>query len=107
MANTAQSVLRNLNIQTTHKLVYPITLPDGQVITEIDVRRPKGKDFRLFEDKGFNPETDAIKISRFYIQQLTTLVPEDIDELDATDINALNDIILALLTEGKSEKAKS
>lgn len=107
MANTAQTVLRNLNIQTTHKLAYPITLPDGKVISEIDVRRPKGKDFRLFEEKGFNTDTDAIKISRFYIQQLTSLVPEDIDELDGADINALNDIILALLTEGKLETAKS
>lgn len=56
MANAAQQVLTNLRVQTTYKLQYPIALPDGRVIETLDVRRPKGKDFRLLDEKGFDPE---------------------------------------------------
>lgn len=52
MANAAQQVLTNLRVQTTYKLQYPIALPDGRVIETLDVRRPKGKDFRLLDEKG-------------------------------------------------------
>lgn len=104
MANAAQQVLTNLRIQTTYKLKYSITQPDGNVIESLDVRRPKGKDFRLLDEKGFDPEKDGVKILRFYIQQLTTLVPEDIDELDADDIQGLNNLLEEMLVEGKSDK---
>lgn len=104
MANAAQQVLTNLRVQTTYKLQYPIALPDGTVIETLDVRRPKGKDFRLLDEKGFDPEKDGVKILRFYIQQLTTLVPEDIDELDAADIKGLNNLLEDMLVEGKSDK---
>lgn len=104
MANAAQGVLRNLNIQTTYKLQYPIEVPDGSTITELDIRRPKGKDFRLLEEKGFDAEKEGVKILRFYIQQLTTLVPEDIDELDAEDLNGLRHIIEQMLGVGKSDE---
>lgn len=107
MSNQAQTILRNLNIQTTYKLKYPVVLADGTTLTELDIRRPKGRDQRLFEEKQFDFEKEAVKISRFYIQQLTKLVPEDIDDLDGADINALNEIILALITEGKSPKSVS
>ncbi|QLB43537.1 phage tail assembly protein [Mannheimia pernigra] len=104
MANAAQQVLTNLRIQTQYKLKYPLTLPDGSVIESLDVRRPKGRDFRLLDEKGFDPEKDGVKILRFYIQQLTTLVPEDIDELDADDIKGLNNLLEEMLVEGKSDK---
>lgn len=104
MANAAQQVLTNLRVQTTYKLIYPLTLPDGSVIDSLEVRRPKGRDFRLLDEKGFDPEKDGVKILRFYIQQLTTLVPEDIDELDAADIKGLNNLLEEMLVEGKSDK---
>lgn len=100
MANKAQTVLRNLNIHTAYELKYPIIQPDGNVIKELDIRRPKGKDFREFEDKNF-PNEAGVAISRFWIQKLTSLVPEDIDELDGADLIALNKTLEALISEGK------
>lgn len=102
MTNTAQQVLNNLRIQSTYTLQYPIHQPDGKVISELQVRRIKGKDLRDFENAGFDAEKDAIKMTNFYILRLTGILPEDLDEMDSTDVNNLSQIIMDLVTEGKS-----
>lgn len=104
MANAAQQVLTNLRIQTNYKLAYPITKPDGETITELQVRRVKARDMRDFEAQDFNDETDGVKMANFYLLRLTNLVPEDLDEMDACDYNHLTKLIIDLVKEGKSEE---
>ncbi|MDO9949860.1 phage tail assembly protein [Glaesserella parasuis] len=103
-SNEAVTTLKNLRVYTTHKLKYPITKPDGEVLNEINLRRIKGSDLEAFENKNFNPETDDYKMVRFYLNRLSNWVYEDIDELDAADFNALSTLIIELVTEGKPKK---
>lgn len=104
MANAAQQVLTNLRVQTTYKLAYPITKPDGETLTELQVRRIKAKDMREFEAQNFDEHQDGIRMANFYILRLTNLVPEDLDEMDACDYNKLTKLIIELVKEGKSEE---
>ncbi|VEI47049.1 Uncharacterised protein [Actinobacillus equuli] len=43
-------------------------------------------------------------MANFYILRLTGLIPEDLDEMDSHDFNALSELITDLIKEGKSEK---
>lgn len=104
MANAAQQVLTNLRVQTTYKLAYPITKPDGETLTELQVRRIKAKDMREFEAQNFDEHQDGIRMANFYLLRLTNLVPEDLDEMDACDYNKLTKLIIELVKEGKSEE---
>lgn len=103
MTNTAQQVLNNLRVQTTYQLKYPIHQPDGSVIESLQIRRIKGRDLRDFESQQFDTEKDNIKMANFYICRLTNILPEDLDEMDNEDIQAMTEIITKLLTAGKSE----
>lgn len=107
MSNQAVTTLRNLRVYTTYTLKYPVDLPDGTRLTEINLRRMKGADQEAFENQRFDFEKDSYKITKFFIARLSTLVPEDINEIDGADITALSKLITELVTEGKSEVSES
>jgi hypothetical protein len=69
-----------------------ITLPSGVVAA---IRKPKGRDFRMSrrqaeKDDGGTAAMFAL-IARVTTIGGRTLTPEDIDEMDLADINALSE----------------
>ena len=79
-------------------LEYPITTPEGTVISELTIRRAKAKDIRKMTGKT------EVEQSMALLSALTGLVPEDLDEMDACDYNKLTKLIIDLVKEGKSEE---
>jgi hypothetical protein len=70
-----------------HPLAYPIEV-DGEKITEIELRRPKGADMR----KALNM-TGAGEITASMIINLAEVSPKVVDELDGEDFMALSVIV--------------
>lgn len=103
MSNQAVTTLKNLRVYTTYKLKYPVALADGSELTEINLRRMKGSDQEAFENQKFDFDKDSYKITKFFIVRLSTLVPEDVNEIDNFDIQELGKLITALVSEGKSK----
>ncbi|MDD7545225.1 phage tail assembly protein [Actinobacillus porcinus] len=101
--NQATQMLNNFRVFKTYKLQYPVKQPDGNEITEVQLRRMKGADQKALEARNFDFEKDGYKITEFFLVRLTNLVPEDIDELDNVDLAELNKMITELATEGKSK----
>lgn len=71
----------------THPLAHPITV-DGEDITQIELRRPKGADMR----KALNL-TGAGEITASMIINLAEVSPKVVDELDGEDFMALSVIV--------------
>lgn len=101
MSNLATATLKNLRVFKTYRLKYPLTQPDGNEISEINIRRIKGADQEAFEGQRFDLEKEGYKITKFWIVRLSSLVPEDVNELDVSDIQALGELIAELAEEGK------
>lgn len=76
-------------------LDYPITTPDGTVISELSIRRAKAKDFRKITGKTDSEQAMSL------LSILTGIVPEDLDELDIADFKRAADIV------EKQQKGKS
>lgn len=76
-------------------LEYPITTPDGMVISELTIRRAKAKDIRKMTGKT------ELEQSMELLSALTGLVPEDLDELDIADFKRASEIV------EKQQKGKS
>ena len=100
MANAATALMNNLRSYKTYTLKYPVATPDGSTITEVTLRRLKGSDQAAYESQDFNA---GYKITKFFLTRLSNLIPEDIDEFDQADLQALGKLITDLVTEGKSE----
>lgn len=70
-----------------HKLVFPFTSADGTEIKEITLRRAKVKDVRKAQDQGKSAaDTEVILVSI-----ISGLLPEDIEEIDIEDWNAIQE----------------
>lgn len=76
-------------------LDYPITTPDGTVISELSIRRAKAKDIRKITGKTDSEQAMSL------LSILTGIVPEDLDELDIADFKRAADIV------EKQQKGKS
>ena len=103
MANAATTLMNNLRSYKTYTLKYPVATPDGSTITEVTLRRLKGSDQAAYESQDFNAEKDGYKITKFFLTRLSNLIPEDIDEFDQADLQALGKLITDVVAEGKSE----
>lgn len=68
-------------------LEYPITTPEGTVISELTIRRAKAKDIRKMTGKT------EVEQSMALLSALTGLVPEDLDELDIADFKRASEIV--------------
>lgn len=76
-------------------LDYPITTPDGTVISELSIRRAKAKDIRKITGKTDSEQAMSL------LSILTGIVPEDLDELDIADFKRASEIV------EKQQKGKS
>ncbi|OAQ15026.1 phage tail protein [Bibersteinia trehalosi Y31] len=76
-------------------LDYPITTPDGTVISELAIRRAKAKDIRKITGKTETEQAMSL------LSILTGIVFEDLDELDIADFKRAADIV------EKQQKGKS
>lgn len=79
--------MTDIRKQVAHKLAVPITF-EGREVSEITLRRLKGKDIRDMERHGSDVEKTF-----FIIGRLASLPPEAVDELDAADFEAVSEII--------------
>ncbi|KMK50614.1 hypothetical protein RO21_10870 [[Actinobacillus] muris] len=106
MSNQAVETLKNLRVYTTYQLKHPVDLADGTRLTEINLRRLKGKDLGDFEEKRLDSKHEY-QMVKFFVNRLSNLTFEDIDELDGIDINGLTVLIVDLLLEGKPKASES
>lgn len=82
--NEAKQLQEDLGVNTVMKLKYPVRLATGQVLSELKVRRPRVGDLRAVMHIGSEVEQGLMLVAR-----VTGLVPEDLDELDLQDLEAV------------------
>ena len=82
--NEAKQMQADLGVNTVVKLKYPVCLATGQVLSELTVRRPRVGDLRAVMHIGSEVEQGLMLVAR-----VTGLVPEDLDELDLQDLEAV------------------
>ena len=82
--NEAKQMQADLGVNTVVKLKYPVRLATGQVLSELKVRRPRVGDLRAVMHIGSEVEQGLMLVAR-----VTGLVPEDLDELDLQDLEAV------------------
>ncbi|MDK4529004.1 phage tail assembly protein [Kingella kingae] len=82
--NPAQQIKQDLGVQTIVTLKYPVRLATGETLQKVTVRRPKVGDLRAVMHIENEAEQSLMLVSR-----VTGLVPEDLDELDLKDLEAL------------------
>lgn len=86
---------------TTLKLNYPIEY-QGATISELKVRRPKGRDMR------FLPSGDNVSVEGMFpfFALLSGVDEQVIDEIDAADLNALGQLVNDFLSQNKPAKRR-
>ena len=82
--NEAQKLQEDLGATQTVKLKYPVRLATGQMLEKVTVRRPRVGDLRAVMHITNEAEQGLLLVSR-----VTGLVPEDLDELDLKDLEAI------------------
>lgn len=82
-------------LKITIQLDYPITLGDGQKITQFTMRRAKAKDLRKIQAHKNEAEQEFLLFA-----SLTNSTIEDIEELDLADYQKLQDAFKSM-TSGK------
>ena len=84
MNNEAQKLQEDLGATQTVKLKYPVRSATGQMLEKVTVRRPRVGDLRAVMHITNEAEQGLLLVSR-----VTGLVPEDLDELDLKDLEAI------------------
>lgn len=82
--NEAKQMQDTLGMTKMVKLKYPVRLATGQVLEELNVRRPRVGDLRAVMHIANEAEQGLMLVAR-----ITGLVPEDLDELDLQDLEAV------------------
>lgn len=82
--NEAQQLQAVTGTVQTIKLQYPISLADGEVLDEITVRRVRVGDIRAVA-RIENEVEQGLAV----LQRVTGLMAEDLDMLDAADLEVL------------------
>lgn len=82
--NEAKQLQEDLGVNAVVKLKYPVRLATGQVLSELTIRRPRVGDLRAVMHIGSEVEQGLMLVAR-----VTGLVPEDLDELDLQDLEAV------------------
>lgn len=79
-------------MSTTIKLTYPVEA-EGRTIDEITIRRPKARDLRKMETAKGGEIAKSIDL----IANLAELPPSAIEDLDASDFQALSEQVAGFL----------
>lgn len=85
--NEAKQMQNDLGAGTVVRLKYPVRLATGRLLEEVTVRRPRVGDLRAVAHIAGEAEQGLALVAR-----VSGLVPEDLDELDLSDLNALQDV---------------
>jgi hypothetical protein len=99
--------MSSANPATKIILDFPVDY-SGRTVTEVIVRRPKGRDMRFFPKagEGMSPE----EIYPFYAQLISSagqpLTEEFIDEMDMADINKVSEAVTGFL-ESRSRTTRA
>ena len=82
-----------------HTLLVPITV-SGATLTQVHLRRPRGRDLRLTD--GMKPMLQQLQL----IESCGNLTRAAVDDLDATDVSALGEVLAGFLESGPTSGAK-
>lgn len=78
----------------TIQLKHPVTLGIGELATEITLERPKLKYIREASNRHKNDEMAQVM---HVVAKITGWVPEDLDELDLEDWNAIQTVYIDMM----------
>ena len=76
------------------KLKFPFTTPTGQKIEAVTVRRLKVRDIKAISDQA---NGNPAQMELLGVARMASLVPEDLDEMDAADYQVLKERFLDVL----------
>lgn len=82
--NEAQKLQDDLGVRQEVILKYPVRLATGQLLEKVNVRRPRVGDLRAVMHIANEAEQGLMLVAR-----VTGLIPEDLDELDLKDLEAI------------------
>lgn len=89
-----------------YTLKYPITPQQGQPVTAVVLRRPKGKDMKAADKAASDFEGTLVLIERLCsLPGGDPVFPGFADELDVEDIEALGERVEAMLPRGQKTGA--
>lgn len=89
--NANPGVLKNPN---TVPLAHPYMLADGSMLTEVTWKRLKGKDMVNISKLAGN---DQANVELYGIAKMLSMVPEDVEEMDAEDFYTFKGRFLDIL----------
>lgn len=75
-------------------LQYPFTTAAGQTISTVTVRRLKVRDIKAINEQANGKGT---QIELLGVARMVSLLPEDLEEMDAADYQGLKDRFLEVL----------
>ena len=76
------------------KLKHPFTTPTGQKIEAVTTRRLKVRDIKAISDQA---NGNPAQMELLGVARMASLVPEDLDEMDAADYQVLKGRFLDVL----------
>lgn len=76
------------------KLKFPFTTPTGQKIEAVTTRRLKVRDIKAISDQA---NGNPAQMELLGVARMASLVPEDLDEMDAADYQVLKGRFLDVL----------
>ena len=76
------------------KLKFPFTTPTGQKIEAVTIRRLKVRDIKAISEQA---DGKPAQMELLGVARMASLIPEDLDEMDAADYQVLKDRFLDVL----------
>lgn len=86
-----------------YPLIFPFDKKDGSTVTEVTLRRPKGKELRKVDK--LSEKDGALSASYQMIAWLSGLDFGDVDEMDGEDVVALSELVTNFLPKPKTGDA--
>ena len=79
-------------------LKHPFTLPDGKVVTELHLKRAKGKDILALEAEAKRSGSNTA-VTMTFLASVNGMKLEDLGEIDAEDLLDVSERVLDFLPE--------
>jgi len=97
--NSADAVRSQTGELTPYHLHHPIKLKDGSGLSVLYLRRPKGREMRDVELSGKMKMGVIMDI----VGKMCSLLPEEVDEIDAADMMEIVGVVSPFLVVGTGE----